>query len=73
MCEFCTEHGEGKKWYLQMKNYADELLHEGLSSEQKGIVKATTRVKWIDGFFGSFVMPAVGGVSKGLSRNKLFI
>lgn len=27
MCEFCTEHGEGKKWYLEMKNYADELLH----------------------------------------------
>jgi len=30
MCEFCTEHGEGKKWYLEMKNYADELLHEEL-------------------------------------------
>ena len=41
MCEFCTKHGEGKKWYLQMKNYADELLHEELSSTQKDIVKAT--------------------------------
>ena len=28
MCEFCTEHGEGKKWYLQMKNYSKELEHE---------------------------------------------
>ena len=43
MCEFCTEHGEGKKWYLQMKNYADELLHEELSSAQKGIVGVKTR------------------------------
>jgi hypothetical protein len=32
MCEFCTEHGEGKKWYLQMKNYAKELIYEELSS-----------------------------------------
>jgi ferredoxin len=28
MCEFCIEHGEGKKWYLQTKNYAKELLNE---------------------------------------------
>lgn len=27
MCEFCTKHGEGKKWYLQMKNYSEELLN----------------------------------------------
>lgn len=28
MCEFCTQHGEGKKWYLQAKNYSEELLNE---------------------------------------------
>jgi Pyruvate/2-oxoacid:ferredoxin oxidoreductase delta subunit len=28
MCEFCTQHGEGKKWYLQAKNYSQELLNE---------------------------------------------
>ncbi|HUT83543.1 MAG TPA: 4Fe-4S binding protein [Thermodesulfobacteriota bacterium] len=22
MCEFCTKHGEGEKWYLQAKNYS---------------------------------------------------
>lgn len=27
MCEFCAKHGEGKKWYLQIKNYSDELLN----------------------------------------------
>jgi NAD-dependent dihydropyrimidine dehydrogenase PreA subunit len=28
MCEFCTQHGEGKKWYLQVKNYSDDLLSD---------------------------------------------
>ena len=28
MCEFCTQHGEGEKWYLQAKNYSLELLNE---------------------------------------------
>ena len=26
MCEFCTQHGEGKKWYEVMENYSAELL-----------------------------------------------
>ncbi len=25
MCEFCTKHGNGKKWYLQAKNYGEDL------------------------------------------------
>jgi NAD-dependent dihydropyrimidine dehydrogenase PreA subunit len=64
MCEFCTKHGEGKKWYLQMKNYAEDLLHEELSSTQKNIVKTATRVEWINGFFENFVMPAISDLSK---------
>ena len=28
MCEFCTQHGEGKKWYLAMENYSVELLNQ---------------------------------------------
>lgn len=28
MCEFCVKHGEGKKWYLQAKNYADDLASD---------------------------------------------
>ena len=28
MCEFCVQHGEGKKWYLQAKNYSEELWNE---------------------------------------------
>jgi len=28
MCEFCLKHGEGKKWYLQAKNYSEDLLSD---------------------------------------------
>lgn len=28
MCEFCTQHGEGKEWYLNVRNYSQELLHD---------------------------------------------
>jgi len=28
MCQFCHQHGEGKKWYLQAKNYSDDLLSD---------------------------------------------
>lgn len=28
MCEFCLKHGDGGKWYLQAKNYSDDLLSD---------------------------------------------
>jgi NAD-dependent dihydropyrimidine dehydrogenase PreA subunit len=40
MCEFCTKHGEGKKWYLEAKNYSLDLASD------------TRRKKLISGFFG---------------------
>lgn len=33
MCEFCHQHGEGKKWYLLMKNYSEEMFHQKKSDE----------------------------------------
>jgi ferredoxin len=60
MCEFCHQHGEGKKWYLQMKNYSDELLHAELSPQQKKITHARTRIEWVDGFIEQFTLPAAG-------------
>jgi len=26
MCEFCHRHGEGQRWYLQARNYSEDLL-----------------------------------------------
>lgn len=28
MCEFCVKHGEGQKWYLEAKNYSEDLLSD---------------------------------------------
>lgn len=28
MCRMCTEHGEGRKWFLRAENYADDLLSD---------------------------------------------
>ena len=28
MCDFCNQHGEGKKWYLNASNYAEDLLSD---------------------------------------------
>jgi len=28
MCEFCIKHGEGKKWYLNLKNYSLDLVSD---------------------------------------------
>jgi ferredoxin len=28
VCEFCAQHGEGKAWYLTMKNYSQEFLSQ---------------------------------------------
>lgn len=28
MCEFCLKHGDGQRWYLNAKNYAEDLLSD---------------------------------------------
>ena len=28
MCEFCIKHGEGEKWYLNVKNYSQDLVND---------------------------------------------
>lgn len=33
MCEFCAQHGDGKKWYLQAENYAFDLSRDLERSE----------------------------------------
>ncbi len=68
MCQFCTEHGEGKKWYLQMKNYADELLHAELSPRQQEAVRAKTRSEWIERFLDCYEKPAATGIPRSLAE-----
>jgi len=40
MCEFCSQHGEGKKWYLEAKNYDRELFSE---ERRRGMVNNIER------------------------------
>ncbi|UCH35228.1 MAG: 4Fe-4S binding protein [Armatimonadota bacterium] len=42
MCEFCVKHGEGKKWYLQARNYGLDLASD------------LRRRRFIGEFFNSF-------------------
>jgi ferredoxin len=61
MCEFCIQHGEGKQWYLQMKNYSNELLHAPLTPQQKEAVGFNTRNEYINNFIRWTIVPAYGG------------
>lgn len=60
MCEFCTEHAEGRKWYLEMRNYSAELLNARLSGRDLALAGTGTRLEWVQRFWRSFVLPAAG-------------
>jgi Pyruvate/2-oxoacid:ferredoxin oxidoreductase delta subunit len=38
MCEFCLKHGEGKKWYLEARNYSEDLTGD-IVRRQKAIAE----------------------------------
>ena len=68
MCEFCTKHGEGKKWYLEMKNCAEDLVHARLSEREKAASRTDTRAEWLGRFAQCFLAPAACGVPLPLER-----
>ena len=68
MCQFCTEHGEGKKWYLEIKNYAEDLLHHKLPPKQEALVGVSSRAEWTAKYIPAFHGPAGGGPPKTLAE-----
>jgi len=64
MCEFCAEHGEGRKWYLETKNYSEELLNASLSPEDREASGAATRLEYLATFCEQFIGPAITGAPK---------
>lgn len=52
MCEFCEKHGEGKKWYLNTRNYSHDLLSD------------LERKKFIKGFYRDTVEQGHEGLLK---------
>ncbi len=71
MCEFCTKHGEGKKWYLLMKNDSEALLHQELTPAQQAVAGASSRAEWQRRSITGFVLPAAGVRLKNQKRNPL--
>jgi len=60
LCEFCTKHGEGKKWYEVMENYSQELLAD------------KSRKKYIEGFIRNVRSNALKNIDRlEWSRRKL--
>ncbi|HPS21157.1 MAG TPA: 4Fe-4S binding protein [Candidatus Omnitrophota bacterium] len=74
MCEFCVKHGEGEKWYLNAKNYSEDLASD------------INRRKYVKDFFHGAArgyenhfelgkrlplkMPIIGPVLKAILRHK---
>ena len=56
MCEFCVKHGEGGKWYLQAKNYSEDLLSD------------IRRTRFIERFRFKNSKSEFAKMSKGLAR-----
>ena len=52
MCEFCTKHGEGKKWYEVMEHYSKELLVD------------SDRQKYIENFIKNIRLHAASNINK---------
>jgi ferredoxin len=73
MCEFCTKHGEGKKWYLEMKNYSQELLNAPLTPEDQEATGASTRAEWLATFCKHFTRPAATGEPESIEEMALAI
>ena len=40
MCEFCHQHGEGRKWYLAAENYSEELYRQSRRRSMADLVHA---------------------------------
>lgn len=63
MCEFCTLHGEGQKWYLTMRNYSRDLLSQNQREEfiddfVARFEESSLRVKQLDALRGNRIAHA---------------
>jgi len=74
MCEFCTKHGEGKKWYLNAKNYGYDLL-----SDSKRAPFVRDHLYWTDSTYRKYFnifkylpvnIPIIGPTIKAIIKRK---
>ena len=70
MCQFCTKHGEGKKWYLQAKNYSDEMMVKaGTKEVAESFFKNTGTSSALDDVVKLDKLPADSIVGKLIRRS----
>jgi ferredoxin len=74
MCEFCTKHGEGEKWYLNTRNYGHDLLSD---ITRRRFVKE--HLYWIDESYRKYYsvlkalplsMPVIGPALRAIIKRK---
>ena len=82
MCQFCHQHGEGKKWYLKAENYAEHLLDDIKRSkyiqhffrdpqrlkERIGLLDTLNRMP---GFVQAVIKPAILGRMKKMHHGQV--
>ncbi len=59
MCEFCVQHGEGKKWYLQAKHYSQEMV----SDERRAMIETFGRD------YEKLMADGVGKISRAIAED----
>lgn len=78
MCEFCLKHGEGEKWYLQAKNYSEDMLsdirrlkflekfadHEAREREFAKMNKGIDRLRKVPWFIRNMISRLITGKMK---------
>ena len=78
MCEFCTQHGEGKKWFLAMENYSRELLEQDNRREYMAhflnhfVEETAPGIRQIESVMRTPVYPAVRAVLNHNARRDHF-
>ncbi len=68
MCDFCHEHGEGKKWYLNASNYAAELWNEAARASEAAVLAPLAAKPPAEGFATPAALQAVFDMAPRLSR-----
>jgi hypothetical protein len=38
MCDYCAEHGNGKKWFLNVENYTKKVLNQSTAEDRQIIM-----------------------------------
>lgn len=82
MCQFCHQHGEGKKWYLKAENYAEHLLSDFKRSKYiqhffRDPQRLQDRMKLLDtlnrmpGFVQAVIKPAILGRMKRMHHGQV--